>query len=532
MAFDFLKSKKDAGKDSAAGSSAPGDTGYGNGIFVHDPRKARRFFEYGETMTQARNYDPAIDCYISGLRFDPDNLKRHQELRETALKRKAAGGKASGLLGVSKVGDSAVDKMLTAEKEWAMDPTNPKTLLAAIQAGLSAQAKADELPQAPVASDLTDSDVKLSNDTLELNEIIFWQAQLCLEVMAAAPKPDKRIYMELVAVFRKLFDHEDAACDKAIEACRRALQLDPDSSDMVSTLKNLEAEIYNRRHTGTKGKGGFRENLKDAEGQKMIQADITSAGVGIDDLIVKRRNEWMADRDNTDLIKRLVETLLKKEDANSEKEAVALLMKAYELTKEYGWKTRAADVQMQQYNRVANDLRKKMQADQNPETKAAYTKVRSKQVRFELDHYTERAAQYPTDMKVRFELGKRQYKAQMFDDAIASFQGAKNDPKSRAESSFFLGQCYGHKGWSDESIESFEAAMEEHQFEDDQLGKDIRYELMLALARSAKADNDIEKAEKAQRIASGLLQIDINYKDIREKMDTLRALTKKLKTGS
>ncbi len=529
MAFDFLKSKKDASKDS--GTSSPGDTGFGNGIFVHDPRKARRFFEYGETMAQARNYDHAIDCYISGLRFDPDNLKRHQELRETALKRKAAGGKASGLLGVSKVGDSWADKMLTAEKEWALDPTNPKLLLGAIQAGLTAQAKADALPPAPISSDLTDSDITLATDTLGLNEVIFWQAQLCLEALAAAAKPDKRLYMELVTVFRKLFDHDDAACDKSIEACRRALQLDPDSSDMVSMLKNLEAEIYNRRHTNTK-KGGFRENLKDAAGQQLIQADITSAGVGIDDLITRRRNEWMADRDNTDTIKRLVETLLKKEDVNTEKEAVALLMKAHELTREYGWKSRAADVQMQQYNRVVNDLRKKMEADHSPETKAAYTKVRSKQLRFELDHFTERANQYPTDMKVRFELGKRQYKGQMFDEAIASFQGAKNDPKSRAEASFFLGQCYGHKGWSDESIESFEAAMEEHQFEDDRLGKDIRYELMLALARSAKTDNDLEKAEKAQRIASSLLQIDIGYKDIRDKMDTLRLLTKKIKTGS
>lgn len=529
MAFDFFKSKKDGkdGKDGAgggggSGGGSPGDSGFGNGIFHHDPRKARKFFDYAETMAQARNYDHAIDCYISGLRFDPDNLKRHQELRETALKRKASGGKGAGLMGVPKVGDSLVDKMLTAEKEWALDPVNPKLLLSTIQAGLVAQAKADDLPP-PVESTPADSGAGMSLGGLNLHEVSLWQAEQCLDATAATAKPDKRIYLDLVECFRKL-----GRLDKAIEAANRALRIEPDNSDLVMLAKNLAAEDYNR--TNTK-KGGFRENLKDAESQKMIQAEITSAGVGIDELIIRRRNEWMSDQDNTDMIKKLVEVLLKKEDPATEKEAMALLVKAFELTKEYSYKMRAADIQMQQYNRAANELRKRMEAAPTPEAKDAYTKLRSKQVRFELDHYTERSGQYPTDMKVRFELGKRQYKGQMFDAAIASFQGAKNDPKSRAEANFFLGQCYGHKGWTDECIESFEAAMEEHQFEDDRLGKEIRYELMLALARAAKSEESVERAEKAQKIASSLLQIDINYKDIREKMDVIRGLTKKLKTG-
>lgn len=521
MAFDFFKSKKDG-----SGAAPPsGDSGMGNGMFGRDPRKARKFFEYGETMAQARNYDHAIDCYISGLRFDPDNLKRHQELRETALKRKAGGGKPAGMMGVPKVGDSLVDKMLTCEKEWALDPVNAKTLLHAVQAALAAQAKIDEMPPPETTGSPADSALGMTVDTIHLTEIAFWMAELCLEIAATAAKQDKKVYLELVECFRAMH-----RLDKAIEACNRALKLDSDNSDLVMLAKNLAAEEYNRNNTSTK-KGGFRDNLKDAAGQKDIQAELGSSGLGVDELIFKRRNEWMQDQANVELTKKFVDVLLKKEDLATEKEAMAILVKLYEATKEYSHKMKAADIQMQQYGRVATELKRKMEADKSPELAEKYKSVRSKQLKFELEHYAERATQYPTDMKVRFELGKRQYKAQQFDAAIASFQGAKADPKSRPEANFILGQCYGHKGWSDEAIEGFETAMEEHQFEDDRLGKDIRYELMLALARAAKAENSVEKAEKAQKIASSLLQIDINYKDIRDKMETIRSLVKRIKTG-
>lgn len=522
--FDSFKSKKDS-KEASMSGSVSGDTGFGNGIFAQDPRKARRFFEHAEIAAQARNYDFAMDHYISGLRFDPDNLQRHQELRETALKRKSTGGKGPGLMGIPKVGDTAVDKMLTAEKEWAMDPSSPKLLLNAIHAGMAAQAKADELAPPPAANGAPpeDSAMGMTITGLHLHEVIFWLAEQCLDVIYAGAKPDAKNYIALVEVFTKL-----GRTDKAIEACKRAVQLDPDNRDLILALRDLDAKQYSEQHTSTK-KGGFRENLSNAKGQAEIQADITSTGVGVDDLIAKRRAEWQADPDNLDLIQKLVDTLLKKEDLATEKEAIGLLIKAYEATQEYRYRTRAADIQMQQFNRVTADLKKRYQASKKPEDKEVYAKVRAKQGKFELDHFIERAAQYPTDMKVRFELGKRQWKGQLFDDAIASFQGAKNDPKSRSESNYYLGLCYGQKGWLDEAVEALETAMDEHQFEDDRLGKEIRYELMLALARAAKGESNIEKAEKAQKIASSLLQIDINYRDIREKIEVIRTLTRRLK---
>jgi len=93
-ALSFLDKFKGGGK-------GPGGTGGGGGGgdngFKRDPRKARRFFEHGETTANARNYDYSINMYISGLRHDPDNMTQHEALYDVAKRRKVGGGKPAGM---------------------------------------------------------------------------------------------------------------------------------------------------------------------------------------------------------------------------------------------------------------------------------------------------------------------------------------------------------------------------------------------------------------------------------------------------
>lgn len=488
--------------------------------FERDLRKSQRFFEHADATAQARNFDYSIDNFVNGLRFDPDNLEKHQQLRETALRRKGAGGKPLGMLEKMKVkvgdGSSAVEKMLAREKVWAMDPGNAMLLLDAMQSALEAQQEADEAAEKSPPEE---------ENVLHLNEVAFWMGEQCLGLLSASSDREKDTFMELVKNFKQIGGLN--GFEKAVESCRHALRADPNHGDTAMLLKNLEAEFYNLKNTSTE-KGGFRGNLADADKQAQDQAEKGTAGIGVDELIVTRTREWEDDRDNPDMINRLVEALLKKQEEGAEKRAVALMMHGFEVTKEYRYKVRAADIQMQLLARQVTEAKKRADAGAAAD-KEAYIKVKTQQLKFELAQYLERSREYPTDMKIRFELGKRQFKGQMFEDAIGSFQAAKSDPKSRAECNLYLGRCYSHKGWMDEAIESLEAAVQEYPFEDDNLGKEMRYELMLVLAKSAKHDNDAVKAEKAQKIGSQLLQMDISYRDIREKLDTIRALVKTLR---
>src|SRR3982751_702842 len=60
------------------------------------PGKGRAFFERAKTVAATGNYDYAIDMFITGLDREPFNLEEHKALREVALRRKVAGGKAGG----------------------------------------------------------------------------------------------------------------------------------------------------------------------------------------------------------------------------------------------------------------------------------------------------------------------------------------------------------------------------------------------------------------------------------------------------
>jgi len=52
--------------------------------------------------------------------------------------------------------------------------------------------------------------------------------------------------------------------------------------------------------------------------------------------------------------------------------------------------------------------------------------------------------------------------------------------------------------------------------------------LMDALEKSAKAEKSVESAKEAQKIASKILQADIRFRDIKDRIDGLRSLVDEL----
>lgn len=147
---------------------------------------------------------------------------------------------------------------------------------------------------------------------------------------------------------------------------------------------------------------------------------------------------------------------------------------------------------------------------------------------FELKEFGERVDHYPTDLGLKFELGKRQFLTKQFDDAISNFQQAKADPKNRAHSHYYLGKSYLLKGWSDEAIETLKDGIANYPHTDDALAKEMRYDLMLAMADSGQRNRDLALAREAEKLASELLRSDINFKDIRAQRDRLRELSASL----
>lgn len=513
MAFFGKKKNKD---DSVAGEPAPGNGGgsdNGNDEpaaggapsgphFETDPRKARKFFDHAETVSEAKNYDYAVEMYINGLRHDPDNMTRHEELLEVAKRRKVAGGKKAGLKDKLKsIGPDAVAKMLDAEKIWAMDFGESSLMR--------------EFMKRAVEADHAEPD-------LELGEVAFWIGSMALDIPGLKPK--SKDFIQLRDLFAAIGRY-----DKAVHACKKAIQLDPKNDQLLSDLKGLEAENYSATSTSTQ-EGGFRENVADAEHALEAQKGNTRAESAVDQAINKRRAEYEEDPEDVDRLSKLVDALLKKEAYEEEEQAMKLLAKAHQQTGQYRYKVRVGDVKMKQYNRELRDLRKNLEVAPDDDYFTGRLKETVKEkLEFELGEYQERVKNYPTDLKLKYELGKRMYQVGLIDEAIGLLQDAKREPKSKGQAYLLLGRCFMHKEWVDEAIATLGEAIESHQMLDDSLGKELRYDKMTALMQSAEQHNKLEHAEEANQIASDLLQADIKYKDIMDKKKEATELLNKLR---
>lgn len=475
--------------------------------FKRSDRKAEAFFRHAETYADSRNYDAAISMYVDGLRHAPDNMEKHEELREVAMRRKVGGGKKPGMFGVKSVGDAPADKMLTAEKTASMDPTNPGLYVKVMEEAIAADRQEEEV---------------------NLGEVGYWAGNIAMEMMGQIKDPKQWI---------KLRDNFAALqqFDKAVECCKRAISLKPGDSNLMGELKELEAERYSHKSSeGSAEGGGFRGNLKDSDEQELarVAAGGGDAGDAFSRLVAARRAEWEEEPEDTDKLVKLVEALLKKEEDEPEREAIGLLKKAAEETGQYRYRVRAGDVQMRQINRHIRFLRNKMKKEGvDEESKAKLEQIMRQKLAFELKEYGDRVDHYPTDLGLKFELGKRQFLTKQFDDAISNFQQAKADPKNRAQSHYYLGKAYLHKEWSDEAVETLEEGIENYPHTDDALGKEMRYDLMLAYADAAEKNKNLEMSKKAERLGSELLRSDINFKDIRAQRDRLRDLSAKLSGG-
>jgi tetratricopeptide (TPR) repeat protein len=471
-----------------------------------DPAKAKPWFERAAAVADTRQYDYAIECYINGLRHDPGNMAIHEALHDVALRRKVGGGKAAGLSErLKSVGNDPVDKFLNAEKLWSKDALNLSLMLQAMKQAVLADKACPELG---------------------LNEFVHWLGQQALQNCQTSKKPDKAAYIELR-------DHMAAigAYDMAVHACRLAMQVDPKDTSLENDIKNLEAEAAVTQGGYSGEEGGFRNVVKDMDRQQQLEQEqaITKTDDVIDQILARRRTEYEQDPADVTLLRKLVDALLEKEDEPHEQEAIQLLEKGQDQTGQYRYRVEVGDVKMKQLIRRQRQLKARCDADPDDKPlRAKHDEFYRKRMKFELDEYTERVAKYPTDLALKYHLGVRLYAFKKYDDAIGSFQQAKADPKFRAQAHDYLGRCYMAREWFDEAVDTLRQGIELYALADDRLGKQLRYGLMTALESAAERGQSLEQAREAQKIASQLLQTDINYRDIRQRIDKIRGLVETL----
>ena len=448
------------------------------------------------------NHEFAIECYINGLRFAPDSMQHHEALREVALKRKVAGGKPAGMIDTvkRKKGKDPLDRMLNAEYLWAKNPLDPYLALNVMAAAVKAG-------QAEMAA---------------------WIGDFVIDLNRQGKRPSKTVFLKACELYAEI-----GVYDKAVLAGELALQIDPQNMQLNTQLKNLHA--LQTEQEGGYGEEGMRGSIRGEKVQRELEGGDQVAGSDavVDQVLAGARENFEANPQDEAAITRLIDALVRKDDEKEENEAIDILTAAHEQTPNNRFKQRIGEIRIKQFVRRIRALQAQIkESGETDELCQRLRKLRGALLKFELGEYTERVKNYPTDMGFRYELGRRQLEVGDHDAAIASLQQSQADPKNRAHSLHHLGHAFAAKEWHDEAVDTYRRGIEAHANTDDRLAMSLRYDLMTALESKARGDKDAEAASEAAQIASQIAQTNINFRDIRDRVDALRKLNQELKADA
>jgi tetratricopeptide (TPR) repeat protein len=463
--------------------------------------KARKFFEHAKKAAETHNYEYAIKLYVDGLALWPDAVDEGlKPLRVAATARRLDGGKHAGFLAARSYPTNTKDVLKNLNSAlylFGLDPAGLGPMVEILQNASKARLIRTVAWIAPVVTDAYNSAKKLSESAYR---------ESCQAMEAAAD-------------FAMALGEGPIAMD-ILQANMATAQIwsgnHPDSIDAPRARAHATGNM-----TIVKGKfdkaTGFQDSMKDAEGQRELR-DLDRPALPADrqnKLVARARAEWEQNRDVGAKLQRLVELMIKDENEELEREAIALLESEYETQANYVFKVKADDIRIRLTGRRRRELETRLKADPgNADLQKAAVEQRTSQNQMETQILLERLKHYPTDLRIKFQLGVRYLNARRYDDAIPLLQQAQADGRTRTEARLFMGRCFFEKHFFPQAVETFRVTLEELETTSGPVVLELNYWLGRALeATGANGE--------AKTIYGHLIQLDYNYKDARPRLEKL-----------
>jgi hypothetical protein len=471
-------------------------------IFLPEPEKAKAWFERAREMAESYNFESAFAFFASGFKLDPRDLEVHKEVIEIASTYHSRGGDAANSKNIKKIdGTSEIDIFITALFVWWHDITNPKL-------GMKAVASAVEANQLKFGAEM--ADIILSISQGGKNALTFKELKNLME----------------------LFKSTDAF-DQAIRVGQAALRLKPEDSALERELNELSAEraMSKGGYEEMGGKeGGFRKFVKDIDKQKELEEDDAIAGSGGSDArgLERAKQEFEDNPSSPDSIALYVKHLRKQDTVESIKMAFKVLMTGFKSTQQYRFRMEAADLKIEMSLKQLERMEDQLATEPNEDLAERVESARNELQEFQKQEYKERAEKYPTDRKIRFQLGELAVADGDINLAMECFQKAKDEPRLRVRAGQELGRCFAAEDWHTEAIGEFKESIKALAGSDNDMELDLRYDLMKSLSAKAKNDENIDLAREAMDICSSIARKNISYRDIRECRRSLSDLVKEL----
>lgn len=502
--------KRKSGKDGAEGEPAaqvetPENGGSAESGAEPDPRKAKAFFERAQTVHETTNYEYAMTMWLAGLTRDWSNFEAMEHFFASTAAYLRENPKAKG---PSKDQAKAVrdakgpaSRFVSALLEWATQPGD-------WQEGLRAAEEAVKLEQMEQA---------------------IWLGERVLGRAIEDKKAKKASMVKLMELMRRA-----GAFELAVRAGEHACRLDPADARLQAEVRNLSAE-----ETMSKGgydqsgeAGGFRKNIRDLEQQRRLEdADrVVKSEETLDRVVADAAEDYRQRPNDLATIQKYAKLLLERDKPGDLKLAHNILMRGFNETSNYRLKQQAGEIRLRAGRRKLAEFKRKLEGSPDDPQLAAQIQAAEKElIEAELTEYSERVANYPTDLVLKFEFGKRLFYAGRYEEAIGQLQEGQNAPGKLVDSLLYLAQSFDKLGWNEEAEQTYRRALsDESSLTQEQLLA-TRYGLMSALESRARDGRDLDAAEEALRLASSIAIQQIGFRDIRDRRTGLQALVKELR---
>lgn len=336
---------------------------------------------------------------------------------------------------------------------------------------------------------------------------------LAYETLAKGKPNDKAILNKLAETYMEI-----RATDKAERTYQRILEIDPRDGDALSGLKNASAAHAQRTGGWETAGGTYRDALKNkGEAESLEQGSkIVKSLEAIDEQIAVNFARHQADPTNGAISKQIASLYEQKNDFGS---AIPWFSHAYEAggRVDSALEKKIGQLKMSHGEQELKALQEAASQQEDPEVQqqyaAAIEQKKSELDQVRLEQAEARVRAHPNDGQFHFELGEALYRVGQYKRALTELQQGLKQPSVRYQALNLMGLCFLRQGMLDLAIKRFSDAQSELPGLDDDLKKEITYNLGIALEANQQQAQALEEFKK-------IYEFDMAYRDVAVRVES------------